>query len=131
WHASGLQSDLDARERAHEHQVVEVAKMTDAKHLARELAEARAERHIATIEDHLAQTVGVVTGGHDYGGERVAVLLRIRAQDLETPPANRPTGGFGVARVTREHVRHSLLFEHCDRLAQPEQQIRARCVREE
>src|SRR4029453_10736544 len=51
-HAGGRQSDLDARERAHEHQVVEVAKMADAKHLARELAETRAERHVATIEDH-------------------------------------------------------------------------------
>src|SRR5688572_7342336 len=46
---------LDAAERSHQHEVVEVAEMADAKNLLRQLAEPGAERHVEFFEDHLAQ----------------------------------------------------------------------------
>src|SRR5581483_11320009 len=57
-HLVDRQTHLDARQRAGKHQVVEVAEMADAEHLALHLAEALAERHVEALQDGLAQMVG-------------------------------------------------------------------------
>src|SRR5438445_11627207 len=45
-HARELEAELDARKRAHEHQVVEIAQVADAEDLAREPGQALPERHV-------------------------------------------------------------------------------------
>src|SRR5690606_26964999 len=49
-HFGEREPHLDARERAREHQVVEVPQVTDPEYLARNLAEPRAERHVERLE---------------------------------------------------------------------------------
>jgi hypothetical protein len=51
--ARDFEAHLDAAERAGEHQIVERAEMSDAKHLAGKLAEAGAKGHVEIVEDHL------------------------------------------------------------------------------
>src|SRR5581483_10620995 len=57
-HRRQLQAHLDAGERAGEREIVEVAEVADAEHLAGEPSEPRAERHVVGVEDDLAQPVG-------------------------------------------------------------------------
>ena len=53
------QAHLHARERSSQHQVVEVAQMSDAKRLAGQLAESAAERHVEILQHHFAKLVGI------------------------------------------------------------------------
>ena len=53
------QAHLDAGERAHQREIVEVAEVADAEHPALEPAQAGAERHVEALEDDLANRVGV------------------------------------------------------------------------
>src|SRR5215831_4515254 len=53
-----VQSHLDSRQRAAQHQIVEVPEMADAKHLGPNFAEAGAERHVEGFEDDFAQAIG-------------------------------------------------------------------------
>ena len=71
-HLGEAERHLDAGQRAHQHQVVEVAEMADAEHLARDLAEALAERQVEVLQRHLAEGVGVVALGHHDRGQRAA-----------------------------------------------------------
>src|SRR5712691_9174529 len=77
------QAHLDAGEGAGEHQIVEVAEVSDPEDFSCELAQTGAERHVVGFENDLAQRVGVVAGGHHHRGERVRILLGHRAQDLQ------------------------------------------------
>src|SRR5690242_2926397 len=52
-HAGELETHLHAGQRAHQREIVEIAEVADAEHLAGELAEAGAERHVERIEDRL------------------------------------------------------------------------------
>ena len=109
-HAAGLvrhlgeaEGHLDAAQRAHQHQVVEVAEMADAEDLAGDLGQALAERHVEVLQRHLAEGVGVVALGHDDRGERAGIGLGIAAQDLEAPGvhgacASLRRGGRGARR---------------------------------
>src|SRR3954464_8579034 len=63
-HTRGGQPQLDAAERAGEHQIVEVSQVTHAEHSAFELAQAGAERHVEALERHLAKRAGIVAGWH-------------------------------------------------------------------
>src|ERR1700754_754188 len=54
-HLREPQRHLDAGERAHQHQVIEMTEMTDAENLALDLAETRPQRHVEVIERHLAE----------------------------------------------------------------------------
>src|SRR5438270_12970854 len=74
WNAGEREAHFHAGERAHQREVVEVAQMPDAKHLAAELAQARAERQVEGLEDDLAHAVRVMAGGDEHGGERGGVL---------------------------------------------------------
>src|SRR6266851_3382187 len=71
-HAGELETHLDARERSHEHQVVEVAEVADAEDLSRELAQALAERHVEVPQHHRAEAVRVLARRHHHRGERRA-----------------------------------------------------------
>src|SRR5712691_3527966 len=119
------EAHLDAGEGAGEHQIVEVAEVSDSKYLPREFPQAGAERHVVGFENDLAQRVGVVAGGHHHRGERVRVFLGHRAQDLQAPGAHR------APRVAGEDVLQALLREHRERFAQAVEQIGRRRVGEE
>src|SRR4051812_21463806 len=75
-HAPEPEAHLPPRQRAHQGEVVEVAKVPDAKYLARELAQTRAERHVKGLEDRLAHAIGVVSRRHQHRGERAGIFTR-------------------------------------------------------
>jgi hypothetical protein len=100
-HSGKLESHLDAAQRAHQHEVVEIAKVSDAKNFAGEFGEPAAERHVEVVQHHAAEGIGIVTFRHQYRGERIAVLDRIGAEDLESPCADGLPSRFTMA-ATRE-----------------------------
>src|SRR5690348_12383172 len=53
-YAQETQAHLDPGQRTRQHQVVEAAEMADAEDLAGELAQARTQRHVESIEHDLA-----------------------------------------------------------------------------
>src|SRR6266404_6201350 len=68
-HVSEIEPHLDARQRAHQHQVVEVSDMADPEQLALDLVEPGAERHVEILQHHFAEIVRVVALGHHHAGE--------------------------------------------------------------
>ena len=97
--------------------------MADAEHLARDLAEALAERHVEVLECHLAEGVGVVALGHDDGRQSGAIGLGVAAQDLEAPGVDCRAGRLGVARVAGEDRVEPFLQQHVARLAEAVEQV--------
>ena len=59
-HAGEREPHLDAAQRAHQHQLVEVAEVTDAERASLQPAEAGAERQVEALEDDRPERVGVV-----------------------------------------------------------------------
>src|SRR5450759_5107702 len=55
--AGKSQPHFDAGERAHQREIVEVAKVADAEHLAREPSQAGAERHVIGFEYGFSERV--------------------------------------------------------------------------
>src|SRR5437588_2065840 len=64
--AGKLECHLSAGQRAEQHQLVDVAKVADAEHLAGKRAETRAVRDIEMLERERAEGVAVVTLGHHH-----------------------------------------------------------------
>ena len=60
---------LDPAERAGEHLVVEVSKVSDPEYLAGEPTKSVSQRHIAMFKDSLAKGVRIMTIRHQYGGQ--------------------------------------------------------------
>ena len=60
---------LDPAERAGEHLVVEVSKVSDPEYLAGESTKSVSQRHIAMFKDSLAKGVCIMTVRHQYGGQ--------------------------------------------------------------
>src|SRR5437868_4870220 len=69
-HAGEREPHFNAGQRAHEHEIVEVAEMADAEHLAAELRQPGAKREIECIEDCLAHAVGIMPRRHQYARQR-------------------------------------------------------------
>ena len=59
-HAGRGQAELDAAERADQHQLVEVAEVPDAERAALQPSETGAERHVEPIEHDRAEPVRIV-----------------------------------------------------------------------
>ena len=97
--------------------------MTDAKHLARQLGQAGAERHVVILEHDLAELVGVVSGRHQHGGQHRRILRWFKAQHLKAPMGNRGTGGGREALVAGKHLIEPLLEQHRDGFAQAVKQV--------
>src|SRR5258706_1049863 len=90
WNAGEQEAHLDSGESAHQRQIVEVAEVSDAEHLAGKLAQAGAQRHVEGVENHFAHAVGIVSGGRRHCGDRTRIFTRIQRQDLEAPSTHRP-----------------------------------------
>src|SRR5262249_13646646 len=95
--AGKREAHLDPRERADDGEIVGVAEMADAEHLAGKLGEAGAERNIEMLERGLAEAVGVLALGHQHGREGRGIILRFAAPDFEAPAAHRAPRRLGVA----------------------------------
>lgn len=65
-HARSGETHLDAGQGPNQRQFVALAEVTNAKHLAGELAQTGAERHVVGIEHGLAELVGVVPRRHQH-----------------------------------------------------------------
>src|SRR5437773_9022876 len=84
-HAADREAHLDAAERTGQHEVVEVAEVSDAEDAALDLAEAHPERHVEALENGLANAIGIVRLWDDDRGHHVAELAGVRGEDLEIP----------------------------------------------
>ena len=89
-HARALQPHFDAAQCTDQREIVEVAKVADAKHAPGELGQPGAQRHVEVFKDDASQCIGIMRlaigiGRHHDGGDGTAVLGRIAAQDLEPP----------------------------------------------
>src|SRR5215471_15850444 len=79
--AGEREAHLDAGKRAHDGEIVGVAEVADAEHLAGKFREAGAERNVEMLERGLAEAVGVLALGHQHSGERRGIILGLAAPD--------------------------------------------------
>src|SRR5215208_4161252 len=121
--AARLQPDLDAAERARDHEIMKIAEVADAEHRVGERSEAVAERHVAALEDLGPQAVGRTPLRQPHRGERGRIFAWIAALDLEAPVPHRPPRRLGGAVVAGEDVVESLLVQHAERDLQALQQV--------
>src|SRR6202048_1883002 len=124
-----IERHLDTGESAHQHQIVEMTEMADAEDPALELRQARAERHVEVLQDHVAEMVGVMASGHYDGGENWRVFLRIATEDLEAPRQHRGARGRSEFQMAGEDIVEPLLHQHLERFAQAIEKIGGRRVR--
>src|SRR6185312_9026366 len=64
-HAGQTQPHLNSAQSSHQHQVVEVSQMSDAKYTARKLREPGAQRHVGVFQDDLAKLVSIMPLGYE------------------------------------------------------------------
>src|ERR1700758_2263214 len=81
-HAGDREAHFDASESGKQRELVAFAEMADAEHLAGDLGEARAKRHVVIVEHDLAEFVGVIARRHQHGGQPGRELLRLLARHL-------------------------------------------------
>src|SRR6266850_235129 len=105
WNAGKRQAHFHAGQRAHQGEVVEVAEMPDAEHLAAELAQAGAERHA----ERFAQAVKQIRR------RRIGEIAGLAVGDhfVPGPVAARQAGGFGGGqRLGRDAVERQPRRQH-------------------
>src|SRR3954452_24369557 len=88
-HSGCGQAHLHGTKGAGQHQVVETPEMADPEHLARELTETSAERHVETLEHDAPELVSIQPLGHQHRRRHVRTLARLLAQDIKAPRTNR------------------------------------------
>jgi hypothetical protein len=105
-------------------------RVADAEHLARELGEPGAERHVEFLQDDLAQAVGVMAFGHQHRPSATRNIPPGPSPEPRVPSraprdASLPRGaGDAQRRLSR-----TLFVEHAQGFAQAIQQVRRRRVR--
>src|SRR5215470_17293849 len=92
--ASHGKPHLHTAKRTGEHQIVEIAEVSNTKHLVRHFPEAAAERHIEAIEHNATKLVCRVPSGHQDRSHGAALLLWIAAANFEPPSPHRAARGF-------------------------------------
>src|SRR6266567_1828168 len=105
--------------------------MTNAEDLALQFAEAVSQGHIEPLEDQRAKIIGVLAWLQQHRGQRVAVLSRIEAQQLQSPRLNGATRGLRMTAVTGENVVQALLRQHLERFVESVEQVGRRRVGKE
>ena len=127
-----VQAHLDAAQRAAQHQIVEMAEMADAEHLALDLAEPGAERHVDRRRGSSRAAGPRRTRRAPAPRSANSSIRRSFWHSSSRPQArDRAPRRLAVAGVAGEDRRQPLLVEqHLQRLAQAEQQVGARRIRE-
>src|SRR5687767_9615363 len=64
WDAGETKANFHTAQRARQHEIVERAKMADSKHFAGESSKAGTERHVELLEDHVTESIGIVSFRH-------------------------------------------------------------------
>ncbi len=82
--------------------------MADAEDLARELAQARAERHVEALEHDLAERVGVVALGHQRPRSATSCIRPDRRTGSRGPRRAPRGASLRLPVVAREHVGEAL-----------------------
>ncbi len=119
---------LDARQRAHQHQLVEMPDMGDPERLALELVEAGAERHVEIVEHDFPEMVGVMAFRHHDAGQRRRIGLRILALGFQSPRLHRRPRRRADALVAGEDIVEPFLLQHGNRFFQSIEQVDRRRV---
>src|SRR4051812_7828810 len=81
-HAHVAQRQLDAAERAQDHQLVEIAEMTDAEHLAVEARQTHAEREAIAAIGMADEVVGIEALGELDRADRVRLPALLLGAEL-------------------------------------------------
>src|SRR5258706_5272411 len=92
--------------------------MTDAKHAPCHLAQPHTKRHVVPLKDLAAQGIGVVAFGHEYRGQRTAVLDRVAAEYVQAPAPDRAARRFRMPIVAGEDTVERPLERQRPRLLQ-------------
>src|SRR3954465_12206331 len=64
WNARKREAHLDAGKRSDDGEIVRIAEMTDAEHLAGNLGQPGAERHVEVFERDLPERICIAPGRH-------------------------------------------------------------------
>lgn len=113
---------------AEQHQLVEIAEMADAEHLAGDLVEAGAEREIVALIGDLDDLGGVEAFRHHDRGHSVGVPLGFLGAGLEAPGRDRGAHALGEMVMTRIDLIEAFLEQNIERLAQAVEQRQRRRV---
>src|SRR5258708_16949035 len=104
---------LHTEQGASQRKVIEVPEVADAEYPSGQAAEPGAERHVVAVKYQLAHEVRIVPVRNHYGSNGARVVVRLLAQDFQTPPADRPAGRLPVPGVPGENGTAFLLSRHC------------------
>ena len=113
------QRHLDAAERPHQHQLVEIAQVADAERAALELAKSGAERQIESFAGNAPELVGVVPVGHHHGRDDVAVFVGAARRRSRVPTPHGGARRFREPPVPREDVLQPFLAQHASASRRP------------
>ncbi len=70
-HTGQTKAHFDSAEGPRQHQIIEAAKMPDAKDFAGELGKAGSQRHVKVLQDNAPQPIRIMALRHKHSGERV------------------------------------------------------------
>src|SRR6185295_17619383 len=105
--------------------------MADPEHLARDLRQARSERHVEVVEHDLSELVGVVSRRRQDRGKNRREILWLLAEHLQAPVTDGGPGGRREPQMAREDILESFFKQHLDRLAKAIEQVRGRRIGKE
>src|ERR1700739_81204 len=122
WHqldADVLHRHFGFGDPPHQHELVEIPHMADAKYLAGYLREARSQSEVVAAKRHVDHVRGVDPLGHDDRAHGVRVpLVLLRAQPDPPPGRNSRPYPLGEVMVTEENRLQALLENQVQGLAQ-------------
>src|SRR6266851_9274931 len=107
-----LKPHLHAGEGAAQHQVIEIAEMSDSEEFALGFSEPLAEGHIEAVENHGSELCLIMSGRHQDRGQGTGVLAGIYRVELQAPGSDGDSRGLGVPRVPGKDVVQPLFLEH-------------------
>src|SRR3990170_2786237 len=121
---------LGAGDGAKQHQLVQIAQMTDAEQLARHLRQPGAEREIVAAIGAIDHVGAVEAVRHHDRAHGIGMPFRLFGAELEAPGLDCGARAGGQMAVAREHVVEPLLLEDGERLAQAVEERQGRRIGE-
>src|SRR5579859_2589343 len=115
-HPSEPEPHFDSAERSGKHEIVEAAKMPNAKYFAGKLGEAGSERHVEIFKNNAPQAIRIMPSRHENSCEGARVLARILTDDFQAPGSDRHARRLGVTLVTAKYIGQPFFIEHLQSL---------------